>query len=117
MKKYSILPDDFRIRIAATKTPRELAELIFRQLATQAEIREINFVCDEHDDKPGISCFVETGTSQESVSIARLVGGAEFGGNGTFFELEQPKDFHCHPYNHPGDDTLPARVSFVCLMR
>lgn len=117
MRETGKLSGDFLSRVAATKNPRELSELIYRHCASQAGIRKIDLICNEMNDVRRIACFIEMPSIAEARQLAQHLGVTVFGEQGLVFELPRPGGFRCVPFSHPGDDALPARVVFNCLVR
>lgn len=117
MREIGKLGGEFLGRIAATKTPMELSEQIYRHCAALAGIRKIDLICSETDRKRRIACFIETASLHEARQLAQHLGVTVFGEQGLVFELPRPDGFHCEPLAHPGDAALPARVVFNCLGR
>jgi hypothetical protein len=109
--------DDLLGRIAATKTPLELSEQIYRHCAALADVSKIDLICNESDSRLCIACFIETPSLHEARQLARHLGVTVFGEQGLVFDLPRPDGFLCKPFTHPGDAALPARVVFTCLVR
>lgn len=117
MRETGKLGGDFLNRIAAAKTPMDLSEQIYRHCASLAGVRKIDLICNETDQQLRIACFIETASLGEARLLARHLGVSVFGEQGLVFDLPRPDGFRCEPYAHPGDDALPARVVFNCLVR
>lgn len=117
MQEVGKLNSDLLSRVAGAKTPRELSERIYRYCIGFAGVSKINLICNELDHRRHIACFVETPSLQEAQQLALHLRVTVFGEQCLVFELPRPDAFRCQPYEHPGDDALPARVVFNCLVR
>lgn len=117
MREIGKLSDDFLSRVAGTKSPMGLSEVIYRHCAGLAGIRKIDLICNEKLGRLSIACFIETPSQQEARLLAQYLGVTVFGEQGLVFELPRPDGFQCQSYSHPGDAALPARAVFNCLVR
>jgi hypothetical protein len=111
------LDGDFLNRVAGTKNPQELSDLIYRLCVSTAAVKKIDLICNEKLGRLSIACFIETPSQHEARRLAQHLGVTVFGEQGLVFELPRPDGFQCDPFSHPGDAALPARVVFNCLVR
>lgn len=117
MRDSSKLSPEFLNRVAEVRTPAALSALIYQLCAPLAGVSKIDLICNEAHGRRSIACFIETPSLSEARRLAQHLGVTIFGEQGLVFELPRPDGFQCAPYSHPGDDVLPARVAFNCLVR